>query len=293
MAHASSIMDAPIEEINVPIMKPTPYKAKVYSLRRRAREYVGTLGEKEKAVVKKAINRFADWMLSRPTETEAPLRGFLRTYRIEGMKGQDQDTFTNFIRPRVLDLFQRRQRPSQVKFIFTCKFQKGEVESYGYFHTHVERIMEDTDLDELYERMIKECLEKIEVYQKEASGWHFTSVVSFDINVDPFRPMGGNSYFPLPNKLEVKKAIINAQNEDDECFKWAVTSAVFPRKKNGHRFDAEIIRNAALLNWEGIDFPTSFQQISRFEKQNPYSINVYGWTGTSVHPLRISKHDNE
>ena len=305
MAHTSSIIDAPIKVINDPVLKPTPY-TKIPSLRRMVRDYYKTLRKKAKENAKKVINRFADWILSLPNEPvrggvnemEAPLRGFLRTYRIDGMRGQDQNTFTNHIRARVVDFFQRRQRPFQVKFLFTCKYQKGTTEeekeySLGYFHTRVERVVEGTDLDELYERMIKECLEKMEVFQKGGSGWKFASVESFDINLDPFVPMRGNSYFPLPYKLEVKKAIINVKNDDNECFKWAVTSAAFPRKKNGQRMSAEMRNNAALLNWEGIDFPTKLKQISRFEKQNPYSINVYGWTGTSVYPLRISKHDNE
>ena len=303
MAHASSIMDAPIEEINVPILKPYLY-ARIPKLKRMGRNYLKTLRKKKaRANAKKVINRFADWIMSQPkkpivrgmNETEAPLRGFFRTYRIEGIRGQNQNTFTNYIRPRVINFFHGKQRPFQVKFIFTCKFKKGEekVESNGYFHTHVERVMEDTDLGELYDRMIKECLEKIEVFQKEGSGWTFASVVSFDISVDPFIPMRAGSLFPLPKKLVIKKAIINVQNNDNECFKWAVTSAVFQRKKNGHRLDAEMRRNAALLDWSDIDFPTTLQQISRFEKQNPYSINVYGWTGTSVYPLRISGHDNE
>ena len=305
MAHTSSIMDAPIREINVPILKPTMY-AKIPSLRRMAKNYYKTLGKKVKVNAKKVINRFADWILSLPkervrggvNEMEAPLKGYLKTYRIDGMRGQDQNTFVNRIRARVVDFFQRRHRPFQVKFIFSCKYQKenleGEIEdTYGNFHTRVERVMEDTDLDELYKRMIKECLEKMEAFQKGGSGWHFASVESFDINVDPFNPMRAGSYFPLPYKLDIKKAIINVQNNDDECFKWAVASAAFPRKKNGHRLDAGMRKNAALLNWEGIDFPITLQQISRFEKQNPYSINVYGWTGTSVYSLRISKHDNE
>ena len=298
-------MDAPIKEINVPIMKPTLFQ-RIPALRRMARNYYKTLGKKVRANAKKAINRFADWMLSIPNvpirrgmnETEAPLRGFLRTYRIDGIRGRDQNNFTNYIRPRVLNFFRGRQRPFQVKFIFTCKFQKGATEeeredSYGYFHTHVERVMEDTDLDELYERMIKECLEKMEKFQKGGSGWKFASVESLDISVDPFTPMRGNSYFPLPYKLAVKKAIINVKNEDNECFKWAVTSAIFQTKVHPERMTNKLRENATLLDWSGIGFPTTLQQISRFEKQNPYSINVYGWTGTSVYPLRISKHDNE
>ena len=63
--------------------------------------------------------------------------------------------------------------------------------------------------------------------------------MSFDINVDPFKPLRGSSYFPLPKKLALKHAIINVQNkEDNECFKWAVTSAVYQRENNGERMNA-------------------------------------------------------
>ena len=258
------ILDEPIEEINVPILK----------------SYRG----------KKIIKLY---------EKEAPLRGFLRTYRINDQEGQDQGIFINHIRHNVAKFLSERKKPFQVKFIFTCKFQKGVSEeettySFGYFHTNVEKIMEDTDLVELYERMTRECLEKIEKFQNKGSGWQFASVESFDISVDPFKPLRGSSYFTLPKKLAVKKAIINVKNlKDNECFKWAVTSAVFPREKNKQRLNEEMRVNSKRLNWRGIDFPTPLNQIARFEKQNPYSINVYGYTGTSVYPLRISKHTNE
>ena len=42
MAHTSSIMDAPIKEINIPVMKPTKYSQKIPSLKRLARNYVET-----------------------------------------------------------------------------------------------------------------------------------------------------------------------------------------------------------------------------------------------------------
>ena len=258
------ILDEPIEEINVPVLKP----------------YGG----------KKIIKLY---------EKEAPLKGFLKTYRINDQEGQDQTIFINHIRHNVIKFLSERKKPFQAKFIFTCKFQKGVTEeemtnSYGYFHTSIERIMEDTDLVEMYERMTKECLEKIEKFQNKGSGWQFESVESFDINVDPFKPLRGSSYFPTPKKLDVKKAIINVKNiKDNECFKWAVTSAVYQRKVHPERLNSEMRMNSEKLNWKGIDFPTPLTQIAKFEKQNPYSINVYGYTGTSVYPLRISEHTNE
>ena len=154
--------------------------------------------------------------------------------------------------------------------------------------------MEDTNLADLYNMMIAMLLEKISQFQSKGSGWQFDSVVSFDINVDPFNPIGGSSYFPLPAKLAAKKAIINVKNlKDNECFKWAVTSAVFQREVHPERLNSEMRENSEKLNWIGIDFPTPLTQIKRFEKQNPYSINVFGWRDGSVYPLRISKHANK
>ena len=45
-------------------------------------------------------------------------------------------------------------------------------------------------------------------------------------------PLGDSSYIPLPKFLAAKKAIINLKNEDDECFKWAITRAINPVEKN-------------------------------------------------------------
>ena len=299
-------MDAPIKEINVPILKPTLY-AKIPALKRMARNYYRTLGKKVRARAKKVINRFADWMMALPrermrggvNEVEAPLQGFLRTYRIDGTRGQDLHAFVDNVRARVIAFFARRQKPFQVQFIFACRFSRraevggGKEEAFPNFYSSVERVMEDTDLDELYERMTKECLEEMERFQKKGSGWRFENVVSLDINIDPFNPMRAGSYFLLPRKLAFKKAIINVKNEDNECFKWTVTSAIYQTKVHPERLTSKLRENAARLNWDGIKFPTTLQQISRFEKQNPYSINVYGWTGMSVYSLRISKHENK
>ena len=313
MMRNNPILDEPIEEINVPVMQPTRY-----TTRRRPAIFI-----------ERSFNRFADWITSYVPEPikrnvnekveklkkdikqiysrydglalyerEAPIKGFLKTHRIDGRKGYDQTTFIQYIRPKVIKFLSEKRKPFQVKFIFTCKFRKGvskKVEyNYGYFHTNIERIMEDADLGRIYNIMIAMCLEKISQFQNKGSGWQFDSVVSFDINVDPFNPLGGSSYFPLPAKLAAKKAIINVKNlKDNECFKWAVTSAVFQRESHPERLNSEMRRNSERLNWNGIDFPTPLTQIKRFEKQNPYSINVFGWREGNVYPLRISEHTNE
>ncbi|MCG8374780.1 MAG: DNA polymerase, partial [Balneolales bacterium] len=111
----------------------------------------------------------------------------------------------------------------------------------------------------------------------------------FDINIDPFEPLSGSSYISLPSKLASKQAIINVKNEKDhECFKWAVTSAVFPKKKDPQRLNKQMREDSENFDWSGIEFPVSLKQIDKFEKQNPYAINVFGYE-CDVYPLKISK----
>ena len=314
MTPTKLILDEPIEEINVPVMQPTRYTPK----------------RKPAIYIKRSFNKFADWIIYHVPEPikrkvnkrveklkteirniyhryngltlyerEAPMKGFLKTHRIDGKKGYDQITFTQYIKPKVIKFLSEKKKPFQVKFIFTCKFRKGvsgkEEYNYGHFHTNVERIMEDTDLGRIYIKMIAMCLEKISQFQNKGSGWQFEDVVSFDVHVDPFKPLGGSSYFPLPEKLAAKKAIINVKNKkDNECFKWAVTSAVFPKEKDPQRLSGEMRRNSEKLNWKDIDFPTPLNQIEQFEEQNPYSVNVFGWEGGKVLPLRINeKHEKD
>ena len=135
MVSTKSILDEPIKEINVPVMKPSRNITK-------AVDSLKSLARKSVASVRKTINKFANWILSLPNEPikrginerEAPLRGFLKTYRIDGEKGQDQESFINRIKPKVINFLSGRRKPFQVKFIFTCRFRKGVSDEEGVSH---------------------------------------------------------------------------------------------------------------------------------------------------------------
>ena len=58
-----------------------------------------------------------------------------------------------------------------------------------------------------------------------------------DLHTVKYVPLGGSSYIPLPRFLGAKKAIINLKNEDDECFKWAITRALNTVEEHSERTD--------------------------------------------------------
>ena len=145
----------------------------------------------------------------------------------------------------------------------------------------------------LYQKMTDKILEGIAKYNKGGSNFIFKQILSLEIHTVQYEPLGGSSYIELPESLANKKAVINLNNKDNQCFKWAVTRAQHPAKDHPKRIDPKLIKASEELNWDGITFPVDLKQIDRFEKQNDsLSINVFGYANL-VYPLRISKFDRE
>ena len=317
--NSSNILDEAVPEINIPILKPVPARKSIPSL--------SSLAGRVSKQVKGKINKFSDWFISfvpetirttlnekddklkndikrlfnqaekfEPKQKEAALKGYLKTYRIDGVEGHDVKTFIANSKLRTVNLIEKQKKPIKLKFILTCKFFKenpatGKVdENSGYFHSFVETITEASDLSELFNLMTSRLIELSQQFQNQGSGWQFRKVESLDINIDPFEPIYGSSYIPLPKKIADKNAIINVKNSDDnECFKWAVTSAIYTVKDNPGRLNKKMRINSEKFNWSGIEFPVSLKKIVKFEKQNPFAVNVFRIEGEKIYPLRISE----
>ena len=86
--------------------------------------------------------------------------------------------------------------------------------------------------------------------------------VQFSFESEPSHSEVCATYIPLPKFLAAKKAIINLKNEDDECFKWAITRALNPVEKNSERIDKELRETSKILNWKGLKFPVKLSDIN-------------------------------
>ena len=319
-----NIMDQPIPEIDIPILEPSKpaNTSKVSQLK--------NLASNAAKQVKREINKFADWIISKvsepikktvnervnslkervngifkrydnlltPREHKTAIKGYFKTFRVNGVDGMDEKTFMNNVKPRVINLI-KSKGSIKVKLILTVRFTKenpatGNIDINVYsFASKMEIVTESTDLSDLYNTMTSRIFELIQNFNNRGSGWQFDRVEHLDININPFNPMSASSYIELPSSLYMKKAIINVKNENDnECFKWAVTSAVFPAKEHGERLSKQMREDSEKFDWSGIEFPVSLKQIDKFEKQNNYAINVFGYERV-VYPLRISKKKDQ
>ena len=237
-------------------------------------------------------------------ESKSALKNFAKQYTIEGREGYGPKRYLLTAKPTILT-FLRENNNIKLQLALKCRMKKiiskkimdGKITirkeeviyTEAYFLSKVEINFQGTDVEDLYSKMMHKILVSLETFIREGSGWIFDRVEELHIHTVKYEPLKGSSYIPLPKNLATKKALINMKNMDNECFKWCITRALNPVEKNAERITKILHRQAEKLNWEGLKFPVELPQISRFEKLNNVSVNVYGYEKNVVYPLRVSK----
>jgi hypothetical protein len=111
-----------------------------------------------------------------------------------------------------------------------------------------------TNVIKLFNELKGVLLEKMYDFTQRGSGWILDSIYNLGIHTIKYVPASGKSYIPLPTKLSNTKAIVNIMNNDNQCFKWAVTRALNPVKDHAYRVSGELRKQSELLNWTDIVF---------------------------------------
>jgi len=110
---------------------------------------------------------------------------------------------------------------------------------------------DENQIEEYFDNIFEIINGKIEAWVADGSGGEEEKIELVYVNVARFQPLRGGTYLPIPKKLENKKAIMNVQNKDNECLKWAVRSAMFPppEGKNPNRPSSYPINDG--IDWSG------------------------------------------
>ncbi len=222
---------------------------------------------------------------ARPNPVSSSIDGNVRRWTISGEGYITPEDFLNSVRNGVKEVVDGTDGPKKAYAVLKCVLVKHNLktkeriftEFNGRSNTHTIT----TELGETYEEMKEKMLESLAKYQKEGSGWQLYSIKGLDISVVKFNPLDGSGYSKLPPLIAKKKAVINMENDDDQCFKWAVTRALNPSDKNPKRITKELRDQAEKLNWEGITFPTKVKDIPIWEKNNDKFVSVFGYDDES------------
>ena len=297
---------------NVPFLTPTPYTPPpstttptppsntikdLIKYLDNVKEIPKSVSPNLKKLKKKIDDIYKKTKVFEVKESDSALRNFANVYTIDGKEGFDPQSFMDGVSENMTELL-RNNRNTKVKLILKCYMisERDNLIRDFPFHSNIEVNIEGTDENDIYIIMTDTILERIANLinwsSGGGSGWVFYKIIKLELHTVSYRPLRGNIWIPLPKELADKKAIINMKNKDNKCFMWCVQRAIYPTNNHPERVDKELMEKENTLNMEGIEYPVSFKDINKFEKQNPnISITVLGFNEKDkVHPLSVSEY---
>ena len=162
------------------------------------------------------------------TELEQAFSGAYRSYRVNGRTKMDVETFFSRIGCTLNDLITvelKTRTLAKIQMTAWIRFAKDEDRIDLAFNSLMASVYRESNLEKVVDEMFTHMRFQIQNPALLNSRFVFDEVLSVDVNFDPLNFMRGSSYLPLPDYIAKRKAVINPQNGDQECLKWAIIAA--------------------------------------------------------------------
>ncbi len=180
------------------------------------------------------------------------------------------------------------------KYIVNNKTNQMEkIQTNPFLRTKISSVVNENEIimDNIYNKL----LENIGNYQREGSGWILEGINSCEVNISKYTPLRGSSYIDLPIKIKNKQCCLNVKNKDNECFKWAILSALHPVDGKSH---PDRVNNYKIyeneLKFNSIKLPVKVSDVPKFENLNSMNVNVFGYDEKfNIYPLHTSKNKHD
>ncbi|XP_067204246.1 uncharacterized protein [Linepithema humile] len=181
----------------------------------------------------------------------------------------------------------------KINTAFNGEFIAGNKTAVKTIATKNCELFPTSDLNEWYTKHVVDViLASLEEFQERDSGWALSRILNLTVNVNKLNPLRAGCHIELPWQIMLKRAVVNVKSNDNACFAWAVVAALHPAKKNPER-TIEYPHYSTVLNLCGIEFPMTLPQISKFEKLNTISVNVFTTQDSKIVPLRLTDDKKE
>ena len=131
-------------------------------------------------------------------------------------------------------------------------------------------------MDQIVDEKFAHMMTQIENPALLNSRFKFDEMLFLDANFHQLNLTRGSSYLPLSPWLARRKAIINPNNDDNECFKWAVIALLeFANIKSHPERISNLIKFSNNYDWSGLEFPISTKDIGLFEINNEFRLTLW------------------
>ena len=128
------------------------------------------------------------------------------------------------------------------------------------FNSLMAEFFEGSNFSDLIQRMLAYIKAQTENPKFAESGFTLDKIMHLYVNFHRLVLTRGGSYSELAEWIKSKKAVINPQNKDEECFKWAVIAALHHEEiKKDHQRISRLSPYEKQYNWKGLEFPVSIK----------------------------------
>ena len=137
---------------------------------------------KKKRSLQKEIDRLRHRSSSsKLVESESALEYFAKQYTIEGRGDYGPKSYLLAVKPTILT-FLSENHNIKLQLALKCRMSKKDLKTgeviycEPYFVSKVEIVFQNTNLEDLYLKMIEKILESLAIFQQSGSGWKFDGV---------------------------------------------------------------------------------------------------------------------
>ena len=87
------------------------------------------------------------------------------------------------------------------------KIENEDKTNYGalYSHSKAETIINESDIDDVFESIYTIIISSIQKSLGKGSGWVIDSVIEHNISISKYNPLAGSSYIKLPKELDHRR----------------------------------------------------------------------------------------
>ena len=206
------------------------------------------------STVKRRMIEKVEAMMKEKGDMKIQMTTFYRIKRIQGVK--DTDDFY-------------KKHPEQY---FYDEKEKAWFQYQDKFdNTKAIRVAKN-NISEVLEQL-KNSIQK--AIDSTIDSWQIDRFFHVVITCYTIKPPRASSYIPTPSPYNAPKCgLINIQNDDAKCFMWCMKYHQTERSK--HDYKISVLKKVEdKFNYDGVDFPASYDDIKTFEDINTVCVNVY------------------
>ena len=144
-----------------------------------------------------------------------------------------------------------------------------------WFLSPITIVLNKKSMKEDVRKAIRTILAFFDGFIQLGSGWFLKEVLALRLSIYRYNPLGGRETCKLKTFLSNKRSLLNIANVGNQCFLYCILAGLHDKRHNATRASL-YTPFLSDLNISSLTFPVKLSQISKFEKHNKITVNVFG-----------------